>query len=288
MHIIKHTETSIFFFLILHTYVEIKKNVSVRCTSTLGQRWWTERMRKSLFYVTVVLVKIRSEVNMTKCWYLLNLNDGCIRVYYVIFSTFILYTLRYFLIKVFNLTLPLAIVWEGTVCGVIFLLSKAEIKPSLSHSCHTTENVGLFDWPPELDICVGHGWSDAAAAAAAAAGLEISSPKSKSELLIWASSGLISLDSWEGLAVQVDRPSEWGPQYWSSLMGLEAKIGPPVRTGENAARGEGCPLGVQLPTERPGPYPLPRGRFWLLSTHARLGTKYLTLLFWLQLPLVQM
>ena len=90
---------------------------------------------------------------MTKCWYLLNLNDGCIRVYYVIFSTFMLYTLRYFLIKVFNLTLPLAIVWEGTVCGVIFLLSKAEIKPSLSHSCHTTENVGLFDWPPELDIC---------------------------------------------------------------------------------------------------------------------------------------
>ena len=67
-------------------------------------------MRKSLFYVTVVPVKIRSEANMTKCGYLLHLSDGCIRVYYVIFSTFILYTLTYFLIKVFNLTLPLATV----------------------------------------------------------------------------------------------------------------------------------------------------------------------------------
>ena len=142
------------FFLILHIYVEVKKNVSVRCTSTLGQRWWAERMRKSLFYVTVVLVKIRSEANMTKCWYLLNLSDGCIRVYYVIFSTFILYTLRYFLIQVFNLTLPLATVWAGTVCGVIFLLSKAEIKQSLSHSCHTTEHVAYLMTPR-----VRHLWS---------------------------------------------------------------------------------------------------------------------------------
>ena len=105
---------------------------------------------------------------------------------------------------------------------------------------------------------------------------------------MWASSGLISLDSWEGLAGQVDRPSEWGPQYWSSLMGLEAKIEPPVRTGKNEASIEGCPLGIQLPTDWPGPYPLPRGCFWFISTHACLGTKYLTLLFWLQLPLVQM
>ena len=106
------------------------------------------------------------------------------------------------------MTIPLAIVWEGTVYGVIFLLSKAEIKPSLSHSCHTTENVSLFDWPPGLEIF----------------------PKSKSELPIWASSGLSSLESWQGLAVQVDRPLCWmGPQYWSSLIGLEAKIGPPVR-----------------------------------------------------------
>lgn len=81
------------------------------------------------FYLNILaLFKIRSEVNMTKCSYLLNLS-GVWRVNYILFSTFIFYMLKYFDIKISNLTITLAVVWLETDYGDIFLSSKTKIKP---------------------------------------------------------------------------------------------------------------------------------------------------------------
>ena len=120
MDIIKHIELYIIYRYI-HMYVEAKKMHQWDTPSTLGWRWWAERM------TVLILLKIGSEVTMAKCWYLLNSSGGCISVYIMLFfSTFMLYTLRYFEIKNFNLTVPLTVVWLEVVYGDIFLVSKTK------------------------------------------------------------------------------------------------------------------------------------------------------------------
>lgn len=57
-------------------------------------------------------------------------------IYYVIFLYIMLYTLRYFEIKIFNLTVPLTVVWLETVYEIFFFFPKQN-KTILSQSCHS-------------------------------------------------------------------------------------------------------------------------------------------------------
>ena len=204
---------------------------------------------------------------MTKCWYLLNLGGGCIREYYVVFSTFILYTLRYFKIKHFNLTIPLTVVWQGTVYGDIFPLSKTKIKPFLLHSCHTLIMLASLTDPqgqknhPQIkkqiaDLSIKVGWS------------------------LW-TPGRDLQPKWTGPSV------EWG-NTGLAPQGLQQKLGIQSEDWWELAKRRKMSTWHPPLSMLPGTYSLRRERFWFISTHALLGTKYLTLLFWLQLPLVQM
>lgn len=99
--------------------------------------------------------------------------------------------------------------------------------------------------------------------------------------------GLISSESWKGLAFQVSQAPwlngatklVWLSLAWSghSARGL-VRISQAVKDAHLALP----------PASWPGACTLSREHFWLNSIHTLLGTKYLTLLFWLQLPLVQM
>lgn len=92
-----------------------------------------KKKKELLFYLNILaLLKIRLEVNTTKCSYLLNLSGGCLRVNHILFSTFILCMWKYFKIKISNLTIALAVVWLETDYGDIFLPSKTKVKPC----CH--------------------------------------------------------------------------------------------------------------------------------------------------------
>lgn len=83
-----------------------------------------KKKKELLFYLNILaLLKIRLEVNTTKCSYLLNLSGGCLRVNHILFSTFILCMWKYFKIKISNLTIALAVVWLETM-EIFFFLPK--------------------------------------------------------------------------------------------------------------------------------------------------------------------
>lgn len=134
----------------IDTYVCKKKRVNKIYLNMKVEMVNRKNERGLLFYLYIlVLFRIRPEVSMTNCWYLLNLSGGYIRVYYSISSTFLLSMLRCLKIKIFNLIIITGSFVTGHLSmEIIFLPSKPKIKPSCYAavlSCYTTENVGLLD-----------------------------------------------------------------------------------------------------------------------------------------------
>ena len=86
---------------------------------------------------------------MTKCWYLLNLSGGYIRVCYSISPTFLLCMLRCLKMKNFNSTIiTQEVVWLDAVYGDTFLPSKA--------TCYAAVTQLSYNWECWLAYSKGH------------------------------------------------------------------------------------------------------------------------------------